>query len=108
MIISDDVDIPTHQMHLQAQNGRVGTVVEKDEFNRITASSPHKALAKEHMVALVHSPITEEFFTKMRVEPTIISVTASGTKCDWVKNSQGILSHKTEVPTRAVRVNCYG
>jgi hypothetical protein len=59
----DDVNIPTHQMHLQAENGWVGTVIGKDEFNRITVSSPHKALAKKHMAALVHYPITRKSFT---------------------------------------------
>jgi hypothetical protein len=55
MIISmDNGGITIHQTHLQAQNGWVGTVVGKDELNCITVSSPHKALAKEHMAALVH------------------------------------------------------
>jgi hypothetical protein len=109
MIISmDDVNIPTHQTHLQAENGWVGTVVGKNEFNCITVSSPHEALAKEHMAALVQCPITGEFFTKMRVEPNFIPAAAPGTECGWMKNSCGIVSHKTEVQTRAVRVHCYG
>jgi hypothetical protein len=108
IILIDDVDIPTHKTHLQAQNGWVGTIIGKDEFNRITVSISHKALAKEHMAALVHCPITGEPFTKMRVEPNFISASAPGTECNWMKNSRRILSHKTEVRARAVRVNCYG
>jgi hypothetical protein len=108
IILMDDVDIPTHQTHLQAENGWVGTVVGKDEFNCITVSSPHKVLAKEHMAALVHCPITGESFTKMRVEHNFIPTTAPGTKSNWMMNSHRIFSHKTEVQTRVVRIHCYG
>ncbi len=53
MIISMyNVDIPTHQMHLQVGDSWVGTVIWKDEFNCIAISSPHKVLAKEHVAAL--------------------------------------------------------
>ncbi len=80
MIISmDNFDIPTHQTHLQAENGWVGTVIGKDEINCITVSSPHKALAKEHMAGLVHCSITGESFTKIRVKPNFISAAAPGT-----------------------------
>ncbi len=74
MIVSmDNVDISAHQTHLQAEDGWVGTVIEKDEFNCITISGPHKTLAKEHVAALVHGPIPRETFTKVRVEPTFFS-----------------------------------
>jgi hypothetical protein len=67
IILMDDVNIPAHQMHLQAEDGGVGTVVGKNEFNHITVSNPHKAWAKEHVEALVNCPITGEYFTKVRV-----------------------------------------
>jgi hypothetical protein len=109
MIVSmDNVDIPAHQTHLQAEDGWVGTVIGKDKFNCIAISCPHKTLAKEHVAALVHGPIPRETFTKMRVEPNFISAAAPGTKGDWMKNGCGILRHKAEVRSRAVGVHCCG
>ena len=63
-----NANISTHQTHLQEKDGWVGIIIGKDEFNRITISRPHNALAKEHMAALVHGPITRESFPKMSVE----------------------------------------
>jgi hypothetical protein len=109
MIVSmDNIGIPTHQTHLQVEDGWVGTIIGKDEFNCITVSRPHKTLAKEHVVALVHGLIPRETFTEMRVEPNFISAAAPGTKCDWMKNGCGILCHKAEVRSRAVGVHCCG
>jgi hypothetical protein len=59
MIVSmDNVDIPTHQTHLQMKDGPIGTEVGKDELNCITVHCPHKALTKKHVAALIHCPIT--------------------------------------------------
>jgi hypothetical protein len=32
----DNVNVPTHQTHLQSKDRRVGTLVRKDELNRVT------------------------------------------------------------------------
>jgi hypothetical protein len=90
-------DIPAHQMHLQTKDGMVGTVIGKDESYCITVSNPHKALAKECMAALVHSPITREPFTQMRVQLNFISMATPIAKCNWMKDGCQSLGHKTEV-----------
>jgi hypothetical protein len=67
-------------MHLLAKDGMVGTIVRQDELYHIAVSNPHKALTKEHMAALVHSPITREPFAQMRVEPNLISTVMPSAK----------------------------
>ncbi len=63
----DYVNIAAHQMHLQAKDGMVGTVIGKNEADPVTVGNPHKALTKKHMAALVHCPITRESLAQMRV-----------------------------------------
>ena len=60
----DNADILAHQTHLQTKNGMVGSIVGKDESYCTTVSKPHKLLTKEHMAALVYSPITREPFAR--------------------------------------------
>jgi hypothetical protein len=68
----DYVDIPTHQMHLQAKDGMVGTIIGKNEMDCITVGNPYTTLTKKHMVALVHCPITRESLVQMRVQSNLL------------------------------------
>jgi hypothetical protein len=104
----DYVDIPAHQMHLQAKDGMVGTFVGKDESYHITVSNPHKALTKEHMAALVHSPITREPFAQMRVHLNLISTAMPSAKCNWMKDGHQSLGHKIEVRSRLIGFHSLG
>jgi hypothetical protein len=100
----DSVDIPAHQMHLQAKDGVVGTLIGKNETDRITVGNPHKALTKKHMTACVHCPITREFLAQMRVQSNLIAMATTSTKFDRVKDSRGSFCHKTEARSRSIGV----
>jgi hypothetical protein len=99
------VDISAHQTNLQAKDGVVGTIIGKNEMDRVTVRNPHKALSKKHMAALVHCPITRESLAQMRVQSNLIAMAMTSTKCDWVKDSRRSLCHKTEVRSRLVGIH---
>jgi hypothetical protein len=101
----DYVNIPAHQTHLQAKDGMVGTVIRKNEMGCVTVGNPHKALAKKHMAALVHCPITRESLAQMRVKSNLIATATMSTECNQVKDSRRNLCHKTEVIYRSIGVH---
>jgi hypothetical protein len=104
----DNVDIPAHQMHLQAKVGMVGTGLGKDESYCMTVNNLHEALTKEHMEAFVHSPITREPFAQMRVQPNLISMAMPSAKCNWIKDGHQSLGHKTEVRSGLIGFHSLG
>jgi hypothetical protein len=61
----DNADIPTHKTHLKAEDGGVGTVIQKDEFDSITVGYPYKTLTKKNVATLVHGPVTCKSFTQL-------------------------------------------
>jgi hypothetical protein len=101
----DYVDIPEHQTHLQAKDGVVGTIIGKNEMDRVTVGNPHKALTKKHMAAFVHCPITRESLAQMRVQSNLIATATMSTECDRVKDSRGSLCHKTEVRSGLIGIH---
>jgi hypothetical protein len=101
----DYVDISAHQTHLQAKDGMVGTIIGKNEMDRVTVGNPHKALTKKHMAVLVHCPISRESLTQMRLQSNLIATATTSTKCDRVKDSRGSLCHKTEVRSRLIGIH---
>jgi hypothetical protein len=85
----DNINIPAHQPHLKAKNSWVGTIIGKDEFNRVAVGCPYKSLSKEHMVALVYCPVTGKTLAKMRVKTNLISAGPPSTKSNRMKDSRG-------------------
>jgi hypothetical protein len=47
VILVNNVDIPPYQMHLKMEDGGVCTVIQKDDFYKITVSYPYKMLSKK-------------------------------------------------------------
>jgi hypothetical protein len=54
-------------------------------------------LTKEHVVALVHSPITSKFLAKMEMQANLIAIATLSAKCLWVKYSHGSLRIKEKL-----------
>jgi hypothetical protein len=101
----DYVNIPAHQMHLQAKDGVVGTILGKNEMDHVTVGDPHKALTKKHMAALIHCPITREFLAQMTVQSNLIATAMTSTECNRVKDSCGNLCHKIEVRSGLIGIH---
>jgi hypothetical protein len=83
----DDIDIPAHQAHLEAENRWVGTIIRKDELNRIAVGCPHESLSKEHMTTFVYCPVTSEALTQMRVKVNLVATGPPSTKSNWMEDS---------------------
>ncbi len=60
----DDINVPTHETHLQVKDGLIGTVVRQYEFDRIAVGYPDELAAVTHVFDLVHRPITCKPFAK--------------------------------------------
>jgi hypothetical protein len=58
--LMDNVDIPAHKTHLQAEDGLIGAIVQKDKLDCITVSHLNKSTPVAHMAYLVHSPVPTE------------------------------------------------
>jgi hypothetical protein len=101
----DYVNIPAHLTHLQAKNGMVGTVVGKNETDRVTLGNPHKTLTKKHMAALVHCPITRESLAQLRVQSNLVATAMTSTEYNQLKDSRGNLCHKTEVRSGSIGIH---
>jgi hypothetical protein len=56
-----DVYVPSHQAHLQAEDGLICAIVQK-EIDCITVSHPNKSAPVAHMAYFVHSPVPAESF----------------------------------------------
>ncbi len=73
----DNIDVPTHQAHLQSKDGVIGTVIGEDKLNCIAVCNPDKSLTKQVMAALVHSVVTSKTFAQMGVQAYLIAAAAS-------------------------------
>jgi hypothetical protein len=83
----DNVDIPTHETHLQAKDSLIGTVVRQYEFYRIAVSYPDESAAVAHVSNLIHRPVPSEAFAKVRVKEPLIATTPARTKCHGVEGA---------------------
>jgi hypothetical protein len=63
----DNVNVPTHQAHLQTQNSRVAAFVQQDELDSATVSHPNEALAEDILAALVNGIISRKSLAQMRM-----------------------------------------
>ena len=57
-----DVYVPSHQAHLQAEDGLICAIVQKEKLDCITVSHPNKSAPVAHMAYFVHSPVPAESF----------------------------------------------
>ena len=71
----DDINVPTHETHLQAKDGLVGAVIRQDKLDCVAICYPDKALAVTHVPNLIHCPIPSKAFAKVRVEEPFIATT---------------------------------
>jgi hypothetical protein len=55
-----DVYVPSHQAHLQAEDGLICAIVRKEKLDCITVSHPNKLRPVTHMAYFVHSPVPAE------------------------------------------------
>jgi hypothetical protein len=62
-----NINVPSHQAHLQTQNRGIAAFVGQYEIFCIAIGHPDKALAENHVVAFVDGVITGESFAKMRM-----------------------------------------
>ncbi len=65
VILVENFNIPPHQTHLKAENGRVGTIIQKDEFHSMTVGYSYKTLTNKHVATLTHGPVICKSFTKV-------------------------------------------
>ncbi len=71
----EDINVPTHETHLQAKDGLVGAVIRQNKFDRIAICYPDKAFAVTHVPDLIHCPIPSEAFAKVGMEESFIART---------------------------------
>jgi hypothetical protein len=57
-----DVYVPSHQAHLQAEDGLIRAIVRKEKLDCITVSHPQESTPVAHMAYFVHSPVPAESF----------------------------------------------
>ncbi len=57
-----DVYVPSHQAHLQAEDGLICAIVQKEKLDCITVSHPNKLTPVSHMAYFVHNPVSAESF----------------------------------------------
>ena len=63
----DDVAVPAHETHLEPQDGRVTTLVGKDEFYGVAVRHPHKPLAEDVLAYFVYGIVASETLTEVGV-----------------------------------------
>ncbi len=57
-----NVYVPSHQAHLQAEDGLIRAIVRKVKLDCITVSHPNESMPVAHMAYFVHSPVPTESF----------------------------------------------
>jgi hypothetical protein len=57
VITMDNINVTSHESHLESQNDRIIAVLGQDETDCIPICNPHKALPKQHVTVLVNSPV---------------------------------------------------
>ena len=83
----DDVDVPTHQAHLQAEDSRIAAVVGQDKFNGVTIRDPDEPLTEDVVSDLIYAVVACEAFAQMRVQPYFIAATLPSAKANGVEDS---------------------
>ena len=76
----DDVAVPAHETHLEPQDGRVTTLVGKDEFDGVAVCHPHKLLAEDVLAYFVNGVVAGEAFAEVGVQPSFVTTSATSTK----------------------------
>ena len=78
----DDVAVPAHETHLEPQDGRVTTLVGKDEFDGVAVRHPYKPLAKDVLAYFVNGVVAGEAFAEVGVQSSFITASATSTKAN--------------------------
>jgi hypothetical protein len=64
----DDVNVPSHNMHLEMLDCLIAAIVQEKKLSSITVHDPNEVMPKQHMATFTHSPVSGKDFTKIQME----------------------------------------
>jgi hypothetical protein len=102
-----NINILTHQAHLQMQNYEIAAFVGQDEFYCIAISHPDKALSKNHVAAFVDGVFIGKSFAKTRMKPHLVAAGSLCTKANGVEYSRRALGHESEAFPISIVLHCF-
>jgi hypothetical protein len=103
----NNINVSTHQVHLQMQNHGIATFVGQDEFYCIAIGHPDKGPSKNYVAATVDGVITSKSFAKMRMKPHLVAAGSPCTKANGMEYSGRALSHETETFPVSIVLYCF-
>jgi hypothetical protein len=101
----DDVDIPSHNTHLEMLDCLIATVVRKKKLSNVTVRDLNKVSTKQHMATFTHGPVYGKDFTKVQVERWFITMCLPRSKGDGMECALAGQSHVTKSISRHILGN---
>jgi hypothetical protein len=102
----NDVNVPTHKVHLQTKNSRVATLVGQQELDGITIRNPDKTLTKDIVSDFIYTVIACKAFTQMRMQPNFVPAALLSPKSNRMEDSCRTLGHERETFTVLIIPRC--
>jgi hypothetical protein len=92
----DDVNVPSHQVHSKAEDGRVTPFISHHKLCHVAIGNPHESPANTHMAIFIHTPIAGKDLPEVRVKLLLVASTATGSKCHWMQSPEACFCKKVK------------
>jgi hypothetical protein len=102
-----NINVPTHQVHLQSKNCRIAAFVGQNELYCIAISHPDKTLSKNHVAAFVDGAIPSKSLAKMRMKPDFVAAGLPCTKANGMEYSGKAFCHEKESVSILIVLHCF-
>jgi hypothetical protein len=101
----DNVDIPTHDVHLKGLDCLIATIIRKKESSCITVCDLNEAMPEQHMAAFTHGTVPGKDLPKVEMKLWFITACSMWSKNNGVEYAIGLGHHKVKPIPRHILSN---